>query len=462
MIFLKDFSIDNQETKYLRSNNDNDFKIKIVDEGSKEIIKIRIPKAFAVSTSLVIAEQDMYDKLIYKHEFKLKLKNKESLQYIGKILKDQIDTDTKIDEETMFDLTQFGCIYGNSHIIEPSIKYLNQYTEDLPLDRKLLVLIYFQFFHINDQIFQTNNCQKLTSANYVIADLAREFYKICQEDVFIKWCENSDNLILLNEILKHKELHVVSEDSLLNFIIQIWKNCCQEKENNNNNFCFYELLSNVHFDYCSFTMANEFFDFFDPANGYTELTNEMKCILNFVKCRCIKPNTFSTRHSFIPGRHEMESLDIAHTFSKIDDPKYEYSQGIFNTLNQSQIVVIKPSSCYRGFEDKDVYGILNRKEFSTKFEKNSSITIILKKFPKFSINSYKIECNEDDIKGLKIEGQLSSTLQWETIVDKLNVDEKGFSTVNKKVPLVALRLTQTEDNKPLKIRFFDVYGNVYF
>ena len=444
--------------------------------GDREIF---IPTEFCIIFSskiyqMVISERTINSidlKSLHKHEFR----NKENEERIMNLLKDNSYVVENMSNEDILDFFEFGLDIGCTYFMIPLFeKFSNESNKDCSnetiesllsnITYKSLIIEYFnkqKKFIYNFPLKQ--NITYESELDYVI----KNFNKIIKSDFFFKWCLEKANINILEQIFSHNNLCLDSEDSFLNFIL----NLCKKDSS------FVHLLSYVYIEYCSIECVKTLIEYIDErlSQNYEKCESEF-----FIKClsrRCLKLNNgislpiLKERHKEIKEKEHKCLLDVKYDSN---NPK----RGIFNIEYEKNNVDLTASSNYNPNNPKrrleDLFQLKDDYSFETKNESYSWIKASLKDKKYFTINKYMIRGNwnngTEQLKSWTLKGQLYSSKEWVEIDSHNNETEfKKYEIrtfdVNTKEKFIAVQLYQTgpnyNNNYWFNISGFDVYGQIY-
>ena len=346
---------------------------------------------------------------------------------------------------------------GNSDFIQPIVDIYSKNIENESISVNELI----QRIDFKRKISKRLKPEKI-SFDEEINHISKNFYSLSTEESFIDWCKDITNITFLEKILSNQNLVIDTEDSLLQFIL----NLCHENQ------LFNQLFSYICIEYCSLDCVNSFLQYVNNYFYSIKLCNSDYAIIECLSKRC-KYNLKD-----VPSKDSKRYNKIKYNILKT----YNYQEndvrnGILFNENKKQNVIITPSSIYDKQETHNPIHLLEMSTdtsfFSQDFE-NSSITFSLRDKTPFNINKYMIRgnwCdNELQMISWKLEGQLASNNDW--VPPDLKNYQRNFTKFEVRVfsipqsePLISVKLTQTSpnynNNNILGISSFEIFGDIF-
>ena len=156
----------------------------------------------------------------------------------------------------------FGKSTKNNSFIKPYTEEINKLQEDINQDNVYHILEHKIYF--SNQQFQ---CDK------EISFLAKHFSE--QKEKLIQLSENQAYLIIIESIITHKELTLINEDELLEFVLKLSQNNSQ----------YESLFEHVFLEYCSVSSVEAFINYIQESSFHSYTSNS---IINCIKRRLLQ------------------------------------------------------------------------------------------------------------------------------------------------------------------------------
>ena len=279
-------SIRNIMTFYTPERSQNLLHIYI---NSEELI---LPVEVAISISSFITNKLIVDPTNQRFDIEIPFRNKSIAHDIISIFNNPDYLIVFDSFDKVYDFALFGAAFQCASFCEPMIQYILQHTDNKELEIDRILDKIFMKLLLNKQPFKVNQLLNF-NINDEIAYLASNFYSICEDDSFIKWCQNKNNLDLLELILDNPGLCVKSEDSLVEFIIPL----CELDTD-------YEILFKyIYFEYCYDSSVQKVVEY-THNDSFNNLRIGQKSLIECILRRCTKlknnldPPYISNRHKY--------------------------------------------------------------------------------------------------------------------------------------------------------------------
>ena len=294
--------------------------------------------------------------------------------------------------------------------------------------------------------------------------IAQHFHQLYDNEDIINWFTNTKFSGILEKILCHKELQVLSEDKLLLFLMKLAKK----------NLEYTSFFKYVYLEYCSAEIVNQFSDFYRQCqsspgfNKYNDVIIHTLFRLNIKRQE--SPLQFQHRHFIIEYEYDESKL--------MKDGKLN---GIFYNENRIGNLSLIPSSTNKPDQPdyNNPFNLLTLdkdKQFLTGQDDFPSITASLKNKDTFTIQKYMIKTNSDPNPGYKpwvLEGLVydektrKSGTEWVVLHEQpLRTDWKPQECYTFDIPKEKwLRLTEVRiklmEKDHLYLISFEMYGVVH-
>ena len=447
---------------YCNSIQNNDFfNVKI---NGKDCF---LPLEVAISLSNLITEKILIDPTLREIDINIQFNNENSPDLINSILKNlENNTENSLfsEEQLLIDFAKFGLVFGNSSFIEPlKAKFKDeQHLNEMDINDILKNIEYKQLilqYSKNENSSQTN-----ISINEELSFISSNFYKIYKEKSFIDWCSDFKNLSYIETILLNDDLVIQTEDSLLDFILNLSKH----------NTLFHILFSYVHLEFCSVEYVEKFISYIEDYFHSKNYSKVDLCIIECLSRRC--KHSLKDLQNPTSKRYKQKPQLSPRNFYYYEesDPRNGL---LFNENIKNNVIINVSSNNNPNNESYNPIHLLEKLQteyaFYSKSEVNSSISFSLKDNSSFVINKYMIRGNGNRtawiMKSWKIEGQLADTKEWVVIdtkdnQEKFQLNEDRIFDIPETKPLVAIKITQTSpnhsNNNHLVISSFETYGYI--
>ena len=417
---------------------------------------ISIPVEVAATLSSTITKKLKLDPTLRQIQFHIQFRDKDSIINIKNLLEGKdISIENISNRNSIYDLCDFFILIGNSLLISWLFDNKN-IDEDLSefLTKEIVdqVIIKCKISHSTVSI---NLSPNITSYEKELAHIAKNFNEFSNDEYFLKWAKNVDNLNILEQLLKREDLSLQDEDSLLSFLIELFKT----------NNIYSILFQYCYIEYCSNSIINAFIETINESNIF-ELQSQIS-IFNCLARRCTKTKYQNPPYYF----NRYKKMNIQLPFNQNYPLK-----GIFNYANNYNNLSLVPSSINYQNDPKngDVYTIIHMKDdtyFLTLSRSDSFIEGSLKDKSLFIVTDYLIRNNTSISYHLQtwvLEGQEPNTYQWVTLDSRykepFTKSQAKLFHIDKSVKIQKVRLRQTgtnaDDTYYLCINGFEVYGEV--
>jgi hypothetical protein len=227
---LSSFSLSNLKSvvKNIEMYKEHKCSIIINDEFS-----IEIPVVIAAVLSKSITKMLENDPTLQTFKFTLKTlnhSNKEAFDKIKIVLVGDNEAEVN-NEEEMKVFADFGLVFGNDDFVSPLNTKLKEDSESLNAGNVVSVLDLKHVFNID-------NTEKEFSF------IAQNFDSLSSNEQFISFSRKSENVNIIEQIIKSKSLQMKNEDVLLSFLLSI---CGKNEEVES----LIPLFENLFLEYCS-------------------------------------------------------------------------------------------------------------------------------------------------------------------------------------------------------------------
>ena len=434
-----EFSLNSKYLENIRKTVDKfpEYRDRIATIRINETFDIEVPVIVASSLSSTITKLIDNDPTTSTFCFTIQRYSESSLAKLKDVL--QHNSRVSLDnDDDIHAFAEFGLLTENDDFVSPLKSQLCEYSSDISEDNVVKIISSKNTFRINDN-----------SKEYSF--IASNFESMSTREDFIEFSKKDTNRNIVKDILSRDDLCMLSEDTLLTFLLRI--NEGKREENITTDLFPFLLL-----EYCSAAKCEEFLRF-----SFGVIQNESaKSLLTCIGRRFVQ-STIPMNPEFLKGRHKELYTEIGK-----EDPH----SGIFRRENEKGNATISASSYYRG----DINSLLKADDnsyFRTNNEPNSFITASLKDGKSFIVKSYMIRGNKYDnyhqLQNWKLEGQKASDGQWVTLDSHQNDPTRTLQTrtfdVSCDEKLKAVKLTQTGKNisgyNHLRINAFDVFGLLF-
>ena len=452
--FHNDNALDNLKLLYTNVENNDLFNIKING------FDCFLPLEISVSISTTIAKLLLNDFTQRELCINIEFLHEDSLYLILTILQNIQKTyeNTLFDDKNiLFDLAEFGFAIGNSSFIQPMIDIYskNIELEKMPINELIQRIDY-------KKILSKYLKQEEVSFDDEINFISKNFYTLSKDEAFINWCKDVNNITILKEILSNRNLVILSEDSLLLFLLKL----CKENQ------LYHQLFSLVLIEYCSLECVNTFVKYVNQYFNSSKICHSDYSIIECLSKRC-KYNLLDIPSKDFKRYKKLYKITKTYQYQEND-----VRNGILFNENKRENVLITPSSNnnenLENFNPLYLLEMLSNYSFYTKNIENSSITFLLKDKTPFVINKYMIRGNwnseySNQMMSWKLEGQLASNKDWVSL--DLKRDEEPLDkyqirlfSIPQSEPLISVKLTQIapnfSGNHNLAISSFEIYGDI--
>ena len=350
--------------------------------------QIKVPLFCACLFSRKIFNQIKADPLNRMFNFKIPLNSgKEAtcrfVKKIENIIKngDFLTAESKEDFKNML---LIGTYLGNNYIF----KMPNSFN-DVSKDNIIDIILYKTI------VMKDNNLSK------EIKFIAEHFEEIVNQEDFISFAKNLDNINIIEQVIRSTDLTINDEDTLLDFIILLSKS----------NRVFTYLFEFVYLEHCTEYKCELFIDFALSVAKDREEISIIKCLANKIS----KKNEKQTNK-----RKYIEQIFIA------DD--IEHLNGILCIENKKANLSFEGST--KETKGNMIENILEDKDnrFQTDSQSiNSKIEASFKDKTSFIINKYLIRWHSGTLRQLrnwKLEGRKVSDGSW-IVIDEQNNQQLG-------------------------------------
>ena len=219
-----------RNNRRLEPADEDMFSIFVNDE------EVKLPLFNAISFSAKISKLLIEDSTTRSMTVNIEFRSRESKNKIINILKNCVQnpgSEIENDNEIL-DFAEFGISSGSQSFIKP----LNSYVARLEAE----------------EINENNAIKRIDSKDVLryiknhdccidqeLDFISRNFSSFYNKDFFIEWCKKEKNEERVEQIISNKKLHVIKEDDLFSFVMEI------SKENKR----FMNLFAHVHLERCS-------------------------------------------------------------------------------------------------------------------------------------------------------------------------------------------------------------------
>ena len=425
---------------------------------------VSVPVEVAIAISSTITNSLVNDPTLREMLFQIQFRDNESINIIKSILKgDTLSKDIFENKSTFYDICDFCVEIGNAFIIE-------SYIDNAKISDDINSLSYTEIIQqldlkqkISNTLFSHNNKFSFCSFTNEVNFLAKNFMEFITNEDFIEWSKRTDNIPLLEQILKSDDLLLDKEDSLLSFLIGLFEINC----------IFSVLFQYLYIEYCSESCVNKLIDSVQKSMLFA--SQSQLSILN-----CFTKGYIKLHNSCKSSEIQLLPLDSKRY--KIKPTSVPYNEGkplngIFNYSYDKNNLLLSASSNQNPGNSTwgDVYTLIHMKDgtsYATQNIENSYIEASLKDNSLFIIKRYLIRgnnCSCDQLQSWVLEGKTQDSDKWETLdsVDNSPIEkyESKVFSVKKELPIQIVRLKQTGANKSnsnyLYINGFEIYGEIF-
>ena len=397
---------------------------------------IEIPLEVAKQLSPEIANLLAQDPTYRNFEVPITLKNPNSFNYIVDLLnRDSSTVPENLNYQVYFDIIAFGYAIGNNFLILAFKDKLNRDISQLTME-DLLQTLEFKL-SLNEHLSAENELQYL----------AKNFYKINNNPIFIDWCSKEGNISAIEMILSHKELLLSKEDQLFEWIFFLIKK----------NKIYLILLNYLYIEYCSQESLKKLIEFIKNDSDFQSQTQ-----ISVINCFSRRILTSKENLPILP-RYIQASISEQQI---IKNPRL----GILNQEHLKNNLILCTSPVR---SDDNVYNLLKISDggaFGSTDTPGSAILVILKNGAPFTVEKYLLRGNPTDYNQMQswiLEGRDPEKNIFVTLDERTVTLQKSASVVftpRTVKRVTAVRLTQTSKTTTgrdfLYLSGFELYGEV--
>ena len=384
------------------------------------------------------------------------------------------------DEKLLRDMAQVGVKLGCNTLIQPYRIYLSSNQSKYTLDNIL------HFIEVKQELCRTyqeetdkkykdepdkNSKEELyrkfkEEFNIEFDFCAINFEKLKESYDLVNWSRDINNYVAIEEILNNPNLLLESEDSLLDFVIDVCKD--------NDEFSYLQLFSSVRLEYCTLEYVEKLVKFIENLG----ISLNTKALLNCLLRRCLKIDKIEGL-DFKSIRYSPKDYEV---ISNVKFDSNNRRNGLLNNQHKENNLVLHASSNHNIKNQNlgNIYKLLEFEDGYTFISENKPDTYIeasLKNNNSFIINKYLIRGGMNgpptysfQLEKWALEGKRDDNDdEWE-LIDAHN-ETKPFGKYEEKVfeihnntPFKSVRLRQIGPNHSnsnfLFINGFELYGKI--